>query len=199
MKRHEQIREAIIDAAKQRLTRYGYNKTTMAELAGDCNMSAGNLYRYFVSKVDIAEALARDSFAKTTDALRPIVRQQGLTAADRLEAFILKQLDVTYKSLEHDRHAVEIAELITRERPHVSNDNLAQKRSLIAEILALGNASGEFDVDDVSFVAEMIQAATTKFSYPQLFSTLPLADLEREARGVCRLLVTGLRRAPRPA
>ena len=38
----------------------------------------------------------------------------------------------------------------------------------------------------------MIQAATLKFSYPQLFTRLPLPKLERELEGVYQIVVAGL-------
>ena len=46
---------------------------------------------------------------------------------------------------------------------------------------------------DPAFAAEMIQAATLKFSYPQLFTRLPLHKLERELEGVYQIVVAGLR------
>jgi AcrR family transcriptional regulator len=193
MKTQEEVREAIMAAAKARLARYGYGKTTMAELAGDCKMSAGNLYRYFVSKLDIAEALARESFAKTTEALREVVRRPGMNAAEKLECFFVRRLEFTFNELEDDPHSMEVGQMISRERPHVATESFAQVRSLVAEILAQGNAAGEFDVADVGFAAEMIMSATMKFSYPQLWTQQSLAELEREARGVVGLLVRGLR------
>ena len=54
------VRENILDAAQARLLRFGYHKTTMAEIADDTGMSAANLYRYFKNKQDIvAECTAR--------------------------------------------------------------------------------------------------------------------------------------------
>ena len=53
-------------------------------------------------------------------------------------------------------------------------------------------ASGEFDIPDVPFTAEMLQAAMMKFRYPQLWSNLKLPALEREFDGVTRLLLFGL-------
>ena len=50
-------REAILRAAADRILHYGYNKTTMSEIAADCGMSAGNIYRFYPSKIDIAEAM----------------------------------------------------------------------------------------------------------------------------------------------
>jgi len=197
MKRHEEIKQAIIAAAMDRLSRYGYGKTTMAELAGDCKMSAGNLYRYFMSKLDIAEEIARQSFIRTAERLREVVRRPNIPAVERLRSFLLEQMQITFQELEKDQHWIEMAEIVARERPHVANEGLARVRSLIAEILAMGNATGEFDIEDVNFTAEMIQSATFKFRYPQLFSGLTLDKLEREASGVIDLLIDGLRRRPK--
>jgi len=194
MKTQEEVREAIMAAAKARLTRYGYGKTTMAELAGDCKMSAGNLYRYFVSKLDIAEALARESYAKTAAMLRELVRRPGTTAAEKLEAFFVRRMHFTFQAIEADPHSLDVGQLISRERPEVVRENLAELCSLAAEILAQGNASGEFDVPDVSFAAELLMAATMKYSYPQLRTQQTEEELEREVRGLIRLVVRGLRK-----
>ena len=56
---------------------------------------------------------------------------------------------------------------------------MALQRALMTEILAAGNSSGEFAVEDVVFTAEMIQSATMKFVYPQLWSKLTYDKLER--------------------
>ena len=45
----EKIRQVILNKAFSRFGRYGFGKTTMAEIAKDCEMSPGNLYRYFKS------------------------------------------------------------------------------------------------------------------------------------------------------
>ncbi|HAM47252.1 MAG TPA: hypothetical protein DCZ07_03465, partial [Alphaproteobacteria bacterium] len=81
---------------------------------------------------------------------------------------------------------------IKQERPEAANENLARSRSLLVEILSMGNASGELDVPNVVDTAEMIQCATMKFRYPQLFSQLPLDALERELDGVIELLLRGI-------
>ena len=52
-------REKIIVAARERFSHYGYPKTTIAELAEDCAMSPGNIYRFFKGKIDIAVEIAR--------------------------------------------------------------------------------------------------------------------------------------------
>ena len=38
----DEIATQILDAASRRFLHYGYGKTTMSEIAKDCNMSTGN-------------------------------------------------------------------------------------------------------------------------------------------------------------
>ena len=59
MSETQQIREKIMQAARARFAHYGYPKTTIADVAADCAMSPGNLYRFFKGKIDIAAEIAR--------------------------------------------------------------------------------------------------------------------------------------------
>ena len=186
------IRTKIIEAAGKLVARYGYGKTTMADLAEACDMSPGNLYRYFPGKMEIAEELAQLSFDRTISALRDVVRKPGLSATDRLIKFLCTELHVTHAQLNSETKAFEIAQIIKRERPKLANQNMARIRALMAEILAAGNASGEFNIPDVVSAAEMIENATWKYHYPQLFSSLSLADLETELQGVMTLVLRGI-------
>jgi AcrR family transcriptional regulator len=182
----------ILEAAKTRFLHYGYAKTTMAEIAADCKMSAGNLYRYFPSKLDIAEAIAQDSMDLIGLKLRETLKKPGLTAKQKLRDMLFLTMKLTFNSLENDKRIFEMAQVIAAERPEFANKQLAHERSMLAEILSAGNASNEFAVQDVVFTAEMIQSAAMKFRYPQLHSRLPYEKLERELEGVLALLLNGL-------
>lgn len=52
-------REAILNAAKQRLRKYGIQKTTMQEIAKDAGIAVGTLYLYFKNKDEILVASAK--------------------------------------------------------------------------------------------------------------------------------------------
>lgn len=186
------MRQKIVEAAKERFQHYGYGKTTMAEVASDCNMSPGNLYRYFPGKLDIAEEIARESVESIHAQLREVVRRPGLGGVERLKTFLHAMLDITFHHLEHKPKVHEIAQEISRQRPEFSNKMLTTERALMAEILSSGNASGDFQVDDVVFASEMIQCATLKFRYPQLWSNLPLDRLKLELDGVIGLILCGV-------
>jgi TetR/AcrR family transcriptional regulator, repressor for uid operon len=48
----------ILDAAERCFVRTGFHRTTMQEIAAECGMSQGNLYRYFPSKDAMVAGLA---------------------------------------------------------------------------------------------------------------------------------------------
>jgi AcrR family transcriptional regulator len=186
------VRGNILEAAKKRFVHYGYAKTTMAEIASDCNMSPGNLYRYFPGKLDIAEAICTEAGEYSISKLREVMRRPGRTAKERLRDFLFADMRFTYDQLEFDKQVFEMARVVSTERPHFGNRILALNRALLSEILAAGNASSEFFIEDVVFTAEMIQSATIKFRYPQMHSKLTYDRLERELDGVLHLLLNGL-------
>lgn len=188
---NEQIdtRDLILKAAMERILHYGYAKTTMAEIASDCDMSAGNIYRFFSSKLDIAEAMARKKSTLTFQAFAEISRRDGESAIERINEFFTRRLQKTFETLEKNQKILEVAEVLGRERPEFVNEQLAQERVYIARILEQGVESGELrPLEDPTFTAEMLQTALMKFEYPQLFSRLSLKKLEREFHGVMELL-----------
>ncbi len=186
------VRSQIIEAAKKRFSHFGYAKTTMAEVATDCCMSPGNLYRFFPGKLDIAEAIATDDYLKHHDQLRKLATAPNKDARQRLHDLLFEELRLTYNKLEKDPRAFEMATVIAHERPSYANWLLANERKILVELLDEAEKRGEFAAGDKELTAEMIQSATMKFRYPQLWSKLTLPKLERELEGVLKLIIDGL-------
>jgi AcrR family transcriptional regulator len=194
MAEKEDVRTQIVEAAKKRFSHFGYAKTTMAEVATDCSMSPGNLYRFFPGKLDIAEYIATQDFENHLGHLALLAEAPGKTARERLHDLLFEELRRTYHKLESDPRAYEIALIISRERPEFANWMLANERKIIVKVLESGLKQGEFQSCGcpIETTAEMIQAAVMKFRYPQLWSKLTLPKLEQELEGVMQLIVDGL-------
>jgi AcrR family transcriptional regulator len=186
-------RDKIIEAAKCRFSHFGYGKTTMAEVAGDCDMSPGNLYRFFPGKLDIAEAIATEDYERHLTHLRKLALAPNRSARERLHDLLFEELRRTYNKLEKDPRALEMAQVIAHQRPQFANWMLANERKILVELMEEAERRGEFLPPlDKEETAEMIQSATMKFRYPQLWSKLTLPKLERELEGVLTLLLDGL-------
>ena len=185
----DRIRQKIMDAAAKRFQRFGYGKTNVAEIACDCGMSAGNLYRYFKNKSQIAEAIMRMSIDRALSELKSVLKIPDISASKRLEEYILQELYFTHHQLGTYPTLMEQIRDPDSSGPMLGREYLDESRKVLARILTLGNESGEFDVADVDETASTIQAATLKFRYPQLHTSDTLEQLEEAARGVIGLLL----------
>lgn len=194
MKTSEEIRAQILAAAWNRFQHYGFNKTSMVEIARDCNMSAANLYRYFAGKNDIIAEQAKIFFLEVESSLRLVLRSPHLSPGERLEAFILKTLEMTLDLSENRPRVNEVCEHICTERSDLLQHHKEVKISLLAEILAEGNRAGEFDVPDVVATANALMHAIVLFNHPGLLAVCDCGESRMLAKDITALLLNGLRR-----
>lgn len=179
----------ILEAASKRFQHYGYCKTTMSEIAKDCNMSTGNLYRYFPSKLDIAETFVRVIRREQISKLKRTLEEPSLTPADRLRRFLHVKLKLSYARF-HDRpKAFELSLEILQERPAFAIEWEKAEREVIKDILALGNADGSFAVKDLDKTARIIQDTAFRFTSPAVFHEGELEDLVMELDRVVDLVL----------
>lgn len=187
-------RQQILDAAESRFRTYGYRKTTMAEIADDCRMSAANLYRYFENKQDMAAECANRCMGERIDMLREVVRNPGASAGDTLLEAVLTSLRHTHEQASAQPKINELVEDVTSARPDLVHLKLEAEHALIAEILARGNQSGEFDVADVVATARSVHASLVLFEVPIFMGLYTLEQFEDMARNLVELLIRGLAR-----
>jgi len=187
-------RQDILDAAHQRFLDYGFGKTTMAEIAEDVSMSAANLYRYFKNKQDIAVACADRCMCSRNDHLRAAIRQSHLNAMQRLQAFALEGIRHNFEMMKDSPKINELVESVSSHDPQMIQQNVKAQVALIAEILAFGNESGEFAVDDVVSKAEAIYTALVFFDVPIFVHMYSAEEFEDKAISVVELIMNGIRK-----
>lgn len=188
----EAIKRDILDKAFFRFGHYGFGKTTMAEIAKDCDMSAGNLYRYFESKKEIGADCAKRCMQQKLELIREIVRNNRLSPDKKLHHFSLDVLDFMHQQFSKQPAVMELIDFISREHWDIVQQYMKQERSLLSEILSEGNRMGVFNIPDVLQTAKWIQASLIKFIAPRYMDTFSLEELQKEATGVTTLLTKGL-------
>lgn len=188
----DEQRQRILDAAEERFRGYGYTKTTMAEIAEDVDMSAANLYRYFENKQDLAAACAQRCMGNRIDLLREVVRRPGLSASDKLREFLLESVRYTHREASDQPKITELISTVTHERQEIVHGKIEQQCTLIAELLAQGNASGEFEVEDVVTMAGTVYSSMILFEVPIFQPLFSLDEFEKKALALAELLLAGL-------
>lgn len=189
----EEIKGQILEKALHRFVQYGFGKTTMVEIARDCGMSAGNLYRYFESKFDIGVSVARQYIAQAEKLLKEVLQRPGLTPAQRLETFVLAKLRFMHRHIIEQPNVQDLVNYILDERWDLVESHRDMQNALMSDILAEGNRSGEFKVADVAQAAHAVYIMTTKFRLPHYIKNMTLEELEQEARDVVTLMIRGLK------
>lgn len=189
----QEIKKLILDKAVERFVRYGFGKTTMVEIAKDCGMSAGNLYRYFESKFDIGVGVAHLYISRAEDLLKEVMQRPGLSPTQRLEAFVLEKLRFMHTNIIEQPNVQDLVDYILNERWDLVLAHKDVQNSLMSEILSEGNRTGEFNVPDVVQTANAIYSVTTKFRLPHFIKNVTLEELESEATAVVALMIKGLK------
>lgn len=182
----------LLDAAEELFIEHGYRQTTVSDIAKQAGMSAANLYRHYENKEDIAAACAHRCIDKKNEAMRDVLHIKKLSAAERLEEFIVALLRYTHEETLNRPKMNEVVEAVIRSRPETLHTMLSDLQSMIAEILAQGNAQQEFAVENVVATAETVFASITVFCAPIFMHLYPLPEFERRARAMAKLLVRGL-------
>ena len=120
--------EQILEAAKARFAHYSYGKTTMAEIAADCDMSVGNLYRFFKNKEAIATAGADTCFREKAE-ISEAAAKSNTTALEQLHGYLLARLRYMHKFVSKTPHMHEMVELISTR--HVDLLQLYENRAIV--------------------------------------------------------------------
>lgn len=186
--------DIILEAAVNRFSEYGYNKTTMAEIAKDADMSAANIYRYYKNKEEIAAACAKGCMCERLDLLKSVIRDSSLTAAEKLEKYVLGTLQASQNMFLENKKIDEVVMEITKNRSDLVHNKINNENALIMEIIAYGNQTGEFDVDDVIDTAAAIHSMLVLFDVPMFMHLFTKEEFEKKALSAVKLLITGLKK-----
>lgn len=187
----EDTRSRILAAASQRFAQFGYNKTTMAEIAQDCAMSAANLYRYFKNKLDIGANLACGCL-DTKLLLTEEIIHQDRPAADRLHDVVLHVLHYTHGQWSEDPRINELVTAICDTRQDIVNQHKLREHQLLVTLLEDGVRRDEFAIRDIEDTATAIATAITAFGLPLIMPLYDIEVFEQRAQSVVRLMLNGL-------
>ena len=187
----DETAKVILDAASRRFLHYGYGKTTMSEIAQDCNMSTGNLYRYFPSKLDIAEMFVRVLRREQVARLRAVADDPDKTPAEKLRAFFLRKFKLAYERFHDKPKAYELSTELLAARPKVGIEWENAEGRVLADILIQGDQEGAFAAETPAETAKILQDAAYRFTSPTLCHEGEYDVLAAELNGVIDMMLDG--------
>lgn len=183
--------DTILQAALQRFADYGASKTTMADIAHDCGMSVGNLYRHFDNKEAIMVACLTLQLQKKLDAGTDAINNQP-NALDALRAFLQARLQLGHQQFATSRHLFDLMAVIDARHHDVLLAYESKVIDAIASLLAQGVEQGLIQCHDAKQTAYDIHQATLRYNNPITLQNHPLKQLQSELDRLLDLLSVGL-------
>ncbi|KQY28310.1 AcrR family transcriptional regulator [Caulobacter sp. Root487D2Y] len=160
------IRDQIVDAAEAHFSRYGYGKTTVADLAKAIGFSKAYIYKFFDSKQAIGQAICVQCLDKVL-AAGEVGMAEGKTASEKLRRFFSGIVATSAELFFEDKLLYDIAAYSAEERWPSAMAYMERAQALLKEIILLGRETGEFErKTPIDEVCEAIMMVMQSFMNP---------------------------------
>ncbi|MGV2899590.1 TetR/AcrR family transcriptional regulator [Achromobacter sp. AGC78] len=138
------VRDQIVQAANTHFSHYGYDKTTVSDLAREIGISKAYIYKFFDSKQAIGEAICTNVLGQLMAGVEQAIAQAE-SPTDRFRRFFLGAVELSAELFFQDRKLYEIAAHSSLEKWASSQAYEQRMRAILTDILREGREQGEFE------------------------------------------------------
>jgi AcrR family transcriptional regulator len=162
---HMTTKELILSEARKVFGKFGFNKTSMSDIALAARKGRRTIYSYFTSKEEVFKAVIEveiDALAKTLQELidSPLRADEKLRQYMQTRMNAVKMLTIYYDAIRRDL----VENLAYIEKIRKKYDEMEMK--MIRKILDEGVAQNVFEIKDTKIVAGAIVLASKGFELP---------------------------------
>ncbi|MCD6415356.1 MAG: TetR/AcrR family transcriptional regulator [Planctomycetes bacterium] len=188
----DDIRARMINAAKTLFGRYGFRKTSLADIAAEARRSKSAVYHYFASKAELFHAVVNAEMEVLWQRVREAVTKAASPQA-KLKAFVLtrmrmvRKLANAYATL-HEDYLDQLG-FVERFREQAFQSEVRT----ISGILRKGVETGAFEIADVGLAAHTIAVALKGLEYPWMVNSQE-ARLERDVDLLLGMLMKAIKK-----
>jgi AcrR family transcriptional regulator len=138
------VRNQIVEAATEHFSLYGYEKTTVSDLAKAIGFSKAYIYKFFDSKQAIGEVICCNCLNQMRQAVDEAVAGAN-SASERLRRLFSTLAEAGSRLFFQDRKLYAIAVAACEEQWGSARNYDAHMQQLILQIVREGRESGEFE------------------------------------------------------
>ena len=140
---HE-VRSQIVAAATEHFSRYGYEKTTVSDLAKAIGFSKAYIYKFFESKQAIGEMICANCLGQIETEVSAAIAETD-QPPEKLRRMFKTATEASLRLFFQDRKLYEIAASAATERWQAVLAYEERIQSLLREVLQAGRQSGDFE------------------------------------------------------
>ena len=140
---HE-VRNQIVTAATDHFSRYGYEKTTVSDLAKSIGFSKAYIYKFFDSKQSIGEVICSNCLGEIVSTVTAAINEAD-TPPEKLRRMFKALTEASMRLFFSDRKLYEIAASAASERWQATLIYEDRIKELLQGILNEGRKTGDFE------------------------------------------------------
>lgn len=138
------VRDQIVEAAAEYFSRYGYEKTTVSDLAKEIGFSKAYIYKFFATKQAIGEVICSNTLSAILNAIN-----EGMvdapTASERFRRMFKAAVAESSNLFFQDRKLYDIAASAASEQWQSTVSYQIEIKKIILQIILEGRDAGEFE------------------------------------------------------
>ncbi|HQT21815.1 MULTISPECIES: TetR/AcrR family transcriptional regulator [Daejeonella] len=186
----DDVRETILNVAKNIFGKYGFKKTTMDEIAEAARKAKSSIYHYFKSKEEIFKAIVEKESLTLNAAITKAIHAET-TPKNKIRAYVLTRMETIselsnlYSALKDDYW--EHYNFIEKVRVRYDTEEV----NTIKSILSNGVENGDFMIEDIELTAFAIVTALKGLEYP-LYIEKNNNQIEKRFDGLLNVLFYGI-------
>lgn len=138
------VRDQILTAATEHFSRYGYEKTTVSDLAKSIGFSKAYIYKFFESKQAIGEMICANCLREIEDEVNTAINEAEYPA-EKLRVLFKVIVEASLRLFSQERKLYEIAVSAASEKwdATIAYENRILK--VVQNIIQEGRQSGDFE------------------------------------------------------
>ena len=192
--------ELIVGAAEELFGRYGYERTSIDDIARHLSIGKGSIYLDFRTKDDILFAVISKHSDHLKQAMQNKLENVGSSPLSTLKEILEQNIAMVYEKVTRDIHAPEaLLHTSSTMKSHFAHF-FVFKRTTILQLLQLAVKAGEMSTEKASEEMAITILMTTSSLYPPYFNnfsetetTITKPQLLEQAKLTLDLLLDGLR------
>ncbi|WP_409525755.1 TetR/AcrR family transcriptional regulator [Nitrincola sp. MINF-07-Sa-05] len=138
------VRDQILHAATEHFSQYGYEKTTVSDLAKAIGFSKAYIYKFFASKQAIGEAICANCLLEIETEVRAAIDEAD-RPPEKLRRLFKAIVEASVRLFFRDQKLYEIAASAASERWQAALAYEERMQQILQDVLQQGRLTGDFE------------------------------------------------------